>query len=175
MGSMMKVIDITGQRFGRLVVIKKCEKINNRTGWECICDCGSIKKVQTNHLKQAQIKSCGCLDAEKARERAIKRNIKNTVHGHCKSTKERTPTYLTWFNMRQRCNNEKSINYIYYGKRGIKVCERWDTFEKFLEDMGERPAGKTIDRIDVNGNYEQSNCRWATVKEQSVNKRNSKQ
>jgi hypothetical protein len=90
-------------------------------------------------------------------------------HGH---SGKRTPTYFSWQNMRQRCNYPKDVNYVRYGGRGVTVCERWNTFENFIADMGERPAGRTLDRIDPYGNYEPANCRWATRKEQEANKRN---
>lgn len=95
-----------------------------------------------------------------------KRELART-HGHS----QRTPTYTTWAGMKERCNNPNKDNYMYYGARGISVCERWNKFENFLEDMGERPPGLTLDRRDPNGNYEKDNCRWATSQEQGKNKR----
>lgn len=91
-------------------------------------------------------------------------------HGH-RTKYRKTPTYHSWAKMKTRCNNPHAHNYEYYGGRGITVCERWSSFKNFLEDMGERPENKTLDRIDPNGNYEPSNCRWATAKEQRVNQR----
>lgn len=93
-------------------------------------------------------------------------------HGHSLGNyKTRSKTYRSWERMRERCNRPKHKSYAYYGGRGIKICERWNDFNNFLSDMGERPEGKTIDRINVNGNYEPSNCKWSTSREQRVNQR----
>lgn len=94
------------------------------------------------------------------------------IHGHGRRGK-RTPTYKSWKRMRARCHNENCDKYQYYGGRGISICSRWDSFENFLEDMGERPEGASLDRIDVDGDYEPGNCRWATVTQQMRNRSNT--
>lgn len=95
-------------------------------------------------------------------------------HGHSPRNGKMSPTYHSWASMKDRCQNPNSNRYEYYGARGIKVCDRWQDFSNFLEDMGERPPGKTLDRVDNNGNYEPGNCRWATQKEQIQNRRDRK-
>ena len=166
----MKLINISGMRFGRLVAIDP-DKTGKKVKWNCICDCGKKSKVDGSKLRSGETKSCGCLVSELQSERAIKRNTK---HGHNKVGRQ-SPTHKSWTAMLHRCRAPKYSDYKNYGGRGITVCERWKVFENFLADMGERPKGKTLDRIDVNGNYEPSNCRWATLSEQQRNKRcNSK-
>lgn len=151
------MIDLTGQRFGRLAAIKPTgERKGTAFVWQCLCDCGKEHFVNSNNLRTGHVKSCGCLRKEKI-----------TIHGMWK-----TPVYTTWKQMIQRCENPKSPTYKWYGGRGIKVCEQWHNFCDFFEDMGERPDGKTLDRWpDNDGNYEPGNCRWATPKEQQANSR----
>lgn len=153
--------DITGQRFNHLTALAPILHGTGNVKWECMCDCGTLTIVRDSHLKSGDIKSCGC--GLVAYQHSNTRPIK---HG-----KSRTATYRTWHGMRQRCNNPNRGNFKNYGGRGITVCDRWDKFENFLADMGERPDGKSIDRIDCNGNYETSNCRWATDHEQRINRR----
>ena len=159
--------DLTGERFGRLIAIKRLgeEYRENRGRWICICDCGNPTSTKTHSLTSGATKSCGCLGDE---VRADNRN-KHRTHGLRK-----TPEYNIWNLMRNRCLNPNATSYKHYGGRGISLCERWLKFENFYADMGPRPLGLTLDRINVDGDYEPGNCRWATWIEQCRNKRKRK-
>ena len=149
-------------KFGRLEVQSKVIDRNSHLKVLCVCDCGNQKEIRLDHLESGATTSCGCLQKERASKA-------NTIHGLTKS-----PTYYSWINMKNRCDNPKTLGYKYYGGRGIKYDERWSQFSKFLEDMGEKPKNRSIDRINNDGNYCKENCRWATVKEQANNKRNNR-
>jgi len=135
------------------------------------CDCGAEKEINTSNVKRGKVKSCGCYLRERARDN-MKRNPAAFTGGNKTHGLSRTPTHTSWAAMIQRCGNENRDNFEYYGGRGIKVCARWrDSFENFLADMGERPVGTSLDRIDNSGDYEPGNCRWSTHVEQCNNRR----
>jgi hypothetical protein len=169
----MRFIDIPpGSRFGRLVVKERTKnKGEHEATWLCVCDCGKELVLSGSNLRSGNTQSCGCLQRELLAQR-VKR------HGH--STKDGlSPTYVSWAMMIQRATNPSRLQFKDYCGRGIKICDRWrfgengkGGFECFLEDVGERPEGKTPDRFpDNDGNYEPCNFRWATRAEQDANKR----
>lgn len=163
--------DLIGQTFGRLTVLARMTKIGEKNvRWLCYCTCGNKKLVYSANLVNGNVQSCGCL-----RKELNEGNEFGLKHGHNRRPEYggQSPTYTTYYKMLDRCYNENNLHYDYYGGRGITVCDRWrESFENFLEDMGERPRGLTLDRYpDMNGNYEPGNCRWATKKEQAQNTR----
>lgn len=162
----MKRLDLIGKRFGKLIVMGEAEYHIQPCGvklrrYICQCDCGNKSIVKVVDLNRKHTQSCGCLLRK---------------HGH-NNHRKRTKTYRAWCNMNERCHNPRHKYYKHYGARGVEVCNRWqgeDGFINFLNDMGECPKGKSLDRYpNQNGNYELSNCRWATILEQNNNKRNN--
>lgn len=160
---MSRVIDLCGSRFGKLTVLFFSHISENQGAfWDCKCDCGNIKSISGINLRKGKTKSCGCIQKEWAKNHAID---SFTTHGQSKSG-----TYQSWKSMLDRCNNNDVDHVRLYKSKGITVCERWYSFENFYADMGDRPAGKSIDRIDRRGNYEPSNCKWSTQTEQIRNR-----
>lgn len=160
--------NLINKRFGRLIVTEQVDKNKwGRIKWLCLCDCGQEKEILGYHLRSGHTQSCGCLRKEIVLQQSTK-------HGH-RIKRKATATYTSWRAMNQRCNNPNNKNYYRYGERGITICQHWSKFLNFLRDMGKRPSKDySIDRIDNNGNYCKSNCRWATLKQQARNKKNNR-
>lgn len=160
-----RILNLTGMVFGRLTVIGRAQSAGQKnTLWLCQCTCGKTHTVSTGNLRNGTIKSCGCLRLEVLHKR-------NTTHGKRKSLE-----YGPWTAMRKRCQNPKASNYHDYGGRGITVCERWEKFEHFLEDLGPRPSLlHSLERKDNDKGYEPGNVRWATRTDQNNNSRKNHQ
>lgn len=138
--------------------------------WECACDCGARKVIAGGHLRGRKTVSCGCINPAAT---AASNRLRKTRHGHAPQS-GCSRTYYAYQSMKQRCYNAAKAPYPYYGGRGIEVCARWlESFDNFLADMGEAPTGRSLDRINNDGDYEPGNCRWATPYQQTHNRRRS--
>lgn len=158
-------LDISGYRFGRLIAERQTDaRIAGKVMWLCLCDCGKTTLANTSQLKGGARVSCGCA---KLAGNQIKK--KSATHGHYVGNKP-TPTYRVWSSMLSRCRNPNAQFWMQYGGRGIAVCDAWYSFASFLSDMGEKPKGLSLDRINNDLGYEPSNCRWATNVEQHRNR-----
>lgn len=168
---MTVAVNLIGQRFGRLRVIERAGSQRNKAAWKCICDCGESMVTKGYYLRKGKTKSCGCFQREGIAERRHK-------HGATRKGAH-WPEYGIWFSMLNRCYRPEAGSFKYYGERGITVCDRWrfgelgkTGFECFIEDMGRRPSAElSIDRVNNDGNYEPTNCQWATMSMQRANQR----
>jgi hypothetical protein len=162
----MKTKPLAGRIFGRLIALKIHHTVAGRGSyWTCRCKCGASRVVRRDALISGATRSCGCLHRETAR----RQGQRSKIHGMSK-----TPLYRVWNAMLHRCNDPKNWAYKYYGGRGIKVCRRWLKFANFYADMGDCPAGLTLDRKNNNGDYRKGNCRWASREEQASNNRRAR-
>lgn len=155
-----QVVRLTGKRFGSLVVLSRAGRQKRYITWLCRCDCGAEREVSGHNLRRGRTKNCSAKLHKVERPPSITAQYKSE--------------YQSWINMRARCLDTKHKKYLIYGARGITICERWNEFKNFMLDMGRKADPKfTIEREDVNGNYEPANCRWISRKDQGRNKRNS--
>lgn len=155
------MLDLTGIKHGRLTPIERIGKTNHGvTLWRCICECGKETTTQQGSLRNGRAKSCGCYAQEK-----------RLTHGRSRTS---DPTYQSWNHMKDRCRNKNHVAYPRYGGSEVTVCDRWLDFDNFVADMGNRPLGTTLDRLNRQGNYEPGNCAWKTPKEQANNRKSSR-
>lgn len=159
----MRKRDLTGQRFGKLIVVgEAAARVHGKVHWSCVCDCGVTKLIAGGSLRDGVSTSCGCS--------LVASNKLRTRHGMTD-----TPEHKVWRQMHTRCTNKRSTGFAHYGGRGITVCKEWGVFETFFADMGKRPSAKhSIERNNTNGNYNKTNCRWAISVDQNENTRRSR-
>jgi hypothetical protein len=157
--------DHSGKRFGMLLVCSLAHSSNTGSAqWLCLCDCGRTKIITANNLVRGKAKSCGCETVNFRAEKCRK-------HGQTRYKGKYSGAYSSWAAMKQRCENKNHKQWLDYGGRGITICKEWSDFQKFYADMGDRPEGMSLDRVDFNLGYSPDNCRWATAKMQTSNRR----
>jgi hypothetical protein len=161
----LKPEPLDGKQFGYWTVAKRVPTGKRFTEYECICCCGTVRVVPAGNLTQGKSKSCGCMKSSIMSAKMTRHGMGGTKH---------IKVYAAWSSMMTRCFNERSKSWSNYGGRGITVCDRWQSFENFLADMGEPEPHQSLDRIDFNGNYEPGNCRWADAKTQTRNRRTAR-
>lgn len=159
---MVAFIDINGRTFGRWTAMRRAPNMDGEVAWRCRCACGKFSNVRGVPLRSGASLSCGCLAQELS-------SVRNRTHGW-----KGTSTYKAWCGMHERCRMRSRKDWAQYGGRGITCCKRWDSFVNFLADMGPRPERMTLERENVNGNYEPGNCCWATAKTQANNRTNNR-
>ena len=170
------IVNLNGKIFGRLTVLRmntEGKRHSGSIGWICKCECGKIKSFSGSLLRRGRSKSCGCM----AKELLYAHMLRNVRENRLNTTTHNmsfTGTYCTWASMVKRCVNSNCKEFKNYGGRGIKVCESWRKFENFYEDMGKKPEGMSLDRVDNDGDYDKTNCRWATKIEQANNTRRNR-
>lgn len=164
--TMRRIVIKEGTRFGRLIIAREVDSKRKQRHFLCRCTCGGEKVVALYQMRSGKTRSCGCLLVDTMREMKEKRvdGVPSNQH----------PLYQTWKDMRKRCLNPKCKSFENYGGRGIKVCDRWSSFAKFVQDMGAKAEGHSLDRIDNNGDYSPSNCKWSTRQDQMSNKRTNR-
>jgi len=169
----MKRLDLCGRQFDRLTVVGPSgyDRTQKKFVWECRCQCGTTVRVITNSLTRGNTRSCGCLERDVVIPKLRASRYDSTRHGHA-ARSGRSLTYSSWMSMMSRCRNPQNPRWQDYGGRGITIDARWDDFMNFLDDMGPRPSKDySIDRMDCDGHYTKSNCRWATRSQQQLNRR----
>lgn len=167
-----RIVFAEGERVGRLTAIRFDTIVDGYSKYWFKCDCGTVKSIYARFVKSGGAKSCGCLAQESRLRNA--RNPSHVRHGHRRRS-DTTTEYASWCGMKARCGNPNNPNYQNYGGRGVRVCKEWlESFETFFRDMGPRPSGHSIDRINNDGNYQPDNCRWATSLQQNNNRRPAK-
>lgn len=163
----MQKVDISGQRFGALVAKRPVSSERGIWLWEFVCDCGAVTTKRASIVKYGAVKSCGCGQ--------LSGFFPGARFKHGEGHGRKTPEYRAWCGMKERCTNPKNQSFADYGGRGIKVCEAWaNDYEQFLRDMGRKPDGCTLERLDVNAGYSKENCVWASRKTQQRNRRNTR-
>lgn len=161
-------LNLIGDQYGRLTVVKLVKNRGDRRMWECVCICGKTSIASTGDLRSGNTTSCGCYNREKTAE------SNRTTHPSRKHGQKGSGAYKSWQAMLQRCEYKASVNYPHYGGRGITVCERWHDFILFFQDMGIRPRGMQLDRINNDQGYFPGNVRWVTPRQNSNNKRSTR-